>query len=306
MRNNLEYIKNNLKLLNANFLEKESMKKHTTFGIGGPADIFILPKNNSELSNILNLMTKTNFNFYFIGSGSNILVHDEGIRGIVISLKKSSKKIVFNNSEVYADCGVMLGTFVKELNKRNITGYESLIGVPGTSGGAIIMNAGAYGSEISNNLISVESIDYRGNIKNYKVKNLNFTYRGSSFSKNELLLNATFKCKKGNKKIIHTKKINASNQRKEKQPLKYRSAGSIFKNPSSEYAAGYLIDKSGLKGLQIGGAQISTKHANFIINKNNEATYKEVVELIEIIKKKVLSMFNIKLELEIKIIGGNL
>ena len=306
MKNNLKYIKNNLESLDVHFLEKEPMKKHTTFGIGGPADIFILPKNNSELSNILSLITKTKIDFHFIGSGSNILVHDDGIKGIIISLKKSSKKIIFNKSEVYADCGVMLGTFVKELNKRNITGYESLIGVPGTLGGALIMNAGAYGSEISNNLISVESIDYMGNIKNYKVKSLNFAYRESSFPKNELLLNATFKCKKGNKEIINEKKINASNQRKEKQPLKYRSAGSIFKNPSPKYAAGYLIDQSGLKGLEIGGAQISTKHANFIINKNNKATYKDVIELIEIIKKKILLMFNIKLELEIKIIGKDI
>ena len=284
----------------------EPMSLHTSFGIGGNT-CFVLPANAKELSDLLIYCSNNYIETFFAGSGSNLLVSDKGFSGIVISLKKTFKKLLISkNGIINSESGVMLGTLVKNAMKNKIIGLESLIGVPGTLGGALIMNAGAYGSEISNNLISVESIDYRGNIKNYKVKNLNFTYRGSSFSKNELLLNATFKCKKGNKKIIHTKKINASNQRKEKQPLKYRSAGSIFKNPSSEYAAGYLIDKSGLKGLQIGGAQISTKHANFIINKNNEATYKEVVELIEIIKKKVLSMFNIKLELEIKIIGGNL
>jgi len=294
--------KKDLDSLNIKYLENVSMKKHTTFGIGGDADIFILPEKNSQISDIIKLINKNKIECYFLGSGSNILVTDKGIRGAIISLKKSSKKILFKKSEVHVDCGVMLGTLVKELNKKNIEGYESLIGVPGTVGGALFMNAGAYGSEISNNLISVNTIDINGYKKIYSVNDLTFKYRTSSFTKNEILLNAVFKCTKGNKTLIEKNRRLASKSRKEKQPLNYRSAGSIFKNPNEKLAAGFLIDKAGLKGLTIGGAQISKKHANFIIN-INKAKYLDVYKLIKIIKEKVLKKFNLKLELEIKIIG---
>ena len=160
--NNQITLKKELENLNIKYLENVSMKKHTTFGVGGNADIFILPNKNSQISDIIKLIKKNDIKYYFLGSGSNILITDKGIRGAIVSLKKSSKKIIFNNSEVYVDCGVMLGTLVKELNKKNIKGYESLIGVPGTVGGALFMNAGAYGSEISNNLISVSTIDING------------------------------------------------------------------------------------------------------------------------------------------------
>ena len=295
-------LKKELENLNIKYLENVSMKKHTTFGVGGNADIFILPNKNSQISDIIKLIKKNDVKYYFLGSGSNILITDKGIRGAIVSLKKSSKKIIFNNSEVYVDCGVMLGTLVKELNKKNIKGYESLIGVPGTVGGALFMNAGAYGSEISNNLISVSAIDMNGYEKSYSSEDLTFSYRSSSFSKNEILLDAIFKCQKGNKDTIKINRKLASNSRKEKQPLNFRSAGSIFKNPNKKIAAGLLIDKAGLKGLTIGGAQVSKKHANFIIN-INEAKYSDVFELIEIIRKKVFEEFNVKLELEIKIIG---
>ena len=278
------------------------MKKHTTFGVGGPVDLLILPKENTMLKDIIDIIHKDNTDFYFLGSGSNILVSDLGIRGIVISLKKSSKKITFKRNSVYVDCGAMLGTFVKKLNKHNIEGYETLIGVPGTVGGALIMNAGAFGKEISNNLISVNTIDINGNKRHYKANEIKFSYRNSTFKKDEILINALFKCKIGNKAEINRNKKNASNLRKMNQPLKFRSAGSIFKNPNQNIAAGYLIDKAGLKGMQIGDAQISNKHANFIINLGN-AKSNEILELIGIIKNKIKAMFNINLELEIKIIG---
>jgi len=187
----------------------------------------------------------------------------------------------------------MLGTFVKELNKRNISGYESLIGVPGTVGGALYMNAGAYGLEISKNLISVDVININGRTKSCTLKDISFSYRESTFSDDEILLNAIFKCKVGNKKLINENRLYASESRKQKQPLKYRSAGSIFKNPTRKLAAGLLIDKSGLKGLKIGGAQISDKHANFIINIKN-AQYSEVIELIQIAKEKVLKPLDLR------------
>jgi len=302
MNNNYRHITNLLNQNKSIYFENESMEKHTTFGIGGKVRILIYPQDLNELIQIIKIINKNKIEFYFIGSGSNLLVSDENLRCIIVSLKKTFKKILFNNNTVNVEAGVMLGTLVKKLNKRDITGYESLIGVPGTVGGALIMNAGAFGSEISNNFISGRTITNNGTIKKYDNKKIVFSYRESSFPKNEILIDALFKCKKGNNEKIKIKKMASSKERKEKQPLKYRSAGSIFKNPSPKIAAGYLIDKANLKGVQIGGAQISEKHANFIINKGN-ASSNDVIKLINIIKKKVYMLFKIKLELEIKLIG---
>ena len=302
MNNNYRHITNLLNQNKSIYFENESMEKHTTFGIGGKVRILIYPQDLNELIQIIKIINKNKIEFYFIGSGSNLLVSDENLRCIIVSLKKTFKKILFNNNTVNVEAGVMLGTLVKKLNKRDITGYESLIGVPGTVGGALIMNAGAFGSEISNNFISARTITNNGTIKKYDNKKIVFSYRKSSFPKNEILIDALFKCKKGINEKINEKKMATSKERKEKQPLKYRSAGSIFKNPSPKIAAGYLIDKANLKGIQIGGAQISEKHANFIINKGN-ASSNDVIELINIIKKKVYMLFKIKLELEIKLIG---
>ena len=301
MQNNYENLENDLKNIGAIYRINEPMKKHTTFGIGGPVDFLILPTDNSQISNIIKSINNNNIKFCFLGSGSNILVADEGIRGAVISLKKSSKKIIFKDSTVFAECGVMLSALVQEIHKYNITGFETLMGVPGTLGGALIMNAGAFGSEISNNLLFVNAIDINGNIKKYFVEDIEFSYRKSNFSENEILIDALFKCETDSEKLINDKKNIASNQRKKTQPLTYKSAGSIFKNPEN-VAAGYLIDKAGLKGMQIGEARISEKHANFIVNLGN-AKCEDVLGLIKIIKDKVFKLYGIELELEIKIIG---
>ncbi len=301
MQSNYENLENDLKNIGASYRINEPMKKHTTFGIGGPVDFLILPTDNSQISNIIKSINNNNIKFCFLGSGSNILISDEGIRGAVISLKKSSKKIIFKDSTVFAECGVMLSALVQEIHKHNITGFETLMGVPGTLGGALIMNAGAFGSEISNNLLFVNAIDINGNIKKYFVEDIEFSYRNSNFSENEILIDALFKCETDSEKLINDKKNIASNQRKKTQPLTYKSAGSIFKNPEN-VAAGYLIDKAGLKGMQIGEARISEKHANFIVNPGN-AKCEDVLSLIKIIKNKILKLYGIELELEIKIIG---
>ena len=179
---------------------------------------------------------------------------------------------------------------------------ESLVGVPGTVGGALYMNAGAYKDEISNYFHSALLLDKSGQEKVYSRNEIKFSYRYSSFPEDEILIKAIFHYKYGDTKTITANKKIASNKRKETQPLKYRSAGSIFKNPSEEIAAGYLIDQAGLKGMKIGGAEISEKHANFIINKGG-AKSKDIISLIEIIKKEVLNKFNIQLKLEIKLLG---
>tara|TARA_B100000315_G_C14568569_1_gene584243 strand:+ start:939 stop:1847 length:909 start_codon:yes stop_codon:yes gene_type:complete len=281
----------------------EPMANHTTFGVGGPAGCLVYPDNREELSELLQYANKENIPAFFVGSGSNILVCDEGFDGFVISLRKTFKKLtITDNYQIIAESGVMLGTLVKEAIHLHIGGLESLIGVPGTLGGALIMNAGAYGSEISNYFKEAQTMTLEGYLKTYTKNDVEFSYRHSTFPENEMLIEATFSCHKGVPEQIQKERKNASQGRKSKQPLKYRSAGSIFKNPSDKLAAGYLIDQAGLKGTQQGGACISEKHANFIINLG-EATAEDVYYLILLAKQKVAEKFEINLELEVKLVG---
>ena len=279
----------------------EPMSKHTSYGIGGPARVYVTPKNKEDLVSILKFSKDNNIPSYFIGSGSNLLVSDDGIDGIVITLGKSFNKLEINKNNVFAETGVMLGKMVKECTKRNLSGLESLIGVPGTLGGALIMNAGAFGGEISNYLEYVSVITMSGDEKKYQQKDIKFNYRNSSFSDNEILINANFKFLFSDQKTVSKNKIKASGGRKSSQPLRFRSAGSVFKNPS-EGAAGYFIDKAGLKGTKSGDAEISNVHANFFVN-HGSATAKAVVRLINIARKKVYNEFGVMLELEIKTLG---
>ncbi len=281
----------------------EPMAAHTTFGIGGPAGCLIYPDNREELSELLQYADREKIPAFFTGSGSNILVWDDGFDGFVISLRKTFKKLTITEDyHIIAESGVMLGTMVKEAIRSNICGLESLIGVPGTLGGALIMNAGAFGNEISNYFEEAQTMTLEGYMKTYTKNDVNFSYRHSTFPEDEMLIEATFKCHKGVPEQIQEDRNNASHGRKSNQPLKYRSAGSIFKNPSNKLAAGYLIDKAGLKGTHRGGACISEKHANFIIN-IGEATAQDVYYLIRLAKNKVAEKFDVNLELEVKLIG---
>ena len=289
------------KIIKGIILFDEPMSKHTSYGIGGPARIYVTPKNKEDLVSILKFSKDNNIPSYFIGSGSNLLVSDDGIDGIVITLGKSFNKLEINKNNVFAETGVMLGKMVKECTKRNLSGLESLIGVPGTLGGALIMNAGAFGGEISNYLEYVSVITMSGDEKKYQQKDIKFNYRNSSFSDNEILINANFKFLFSDQKTVSKNKLKASGGRKSSQPLRFRSAGSVFKNPS-EGAAGYFIDKAGLKGTKSGDAEISNVHANFFVN-HGTATAKDVVRLINIARKKVYNEFGVMLELEIKTLG---
>ena len=291
------------KMLTSVMTFDEPLAKHTTFGIGGPADCMVFPETREELSKLLKYAYQKKISAIFIGSGSNILVWDKGFDGIVISLKKSFKNLTIKrNSQIIVEAGVMLGTMVKQAMAAEIGGLESLIGVPGTVGGALIMNAGAFGSEISKYFEEAKTMTIEGDTKSYKKGEIEFSYRHSTFPKNEILLEATFQCKRGKPaEILKDRKV-ASDGRKSNQPLKFRSAGSIFKNPSDSLAAGYLIDKTGLKGTERGGAVISEKHANFIVNMG-DATAADVLYLIKLAKKYVAKKFHINLELEVKLIG---
>ena len=289
------------KIVKGNLLENEPMSKHTSYGIGGPASAYITPYDRKDLAQILQFAHKNKLPIYFIGSGSNLLVADQGINGIVVSPARSLKKLEIDGNSIRAESGVMLGRLVKECMKNNLSGLETLVGVPGTLGGALVMNAGAFGGEISNYLQSVEIMKMNGSTKTYKTKDINFSYRFSSFKQDEFIILASFILPNEDPNIIKQKKNIASSGRKTNQPLKFRSAGSVFKNPEN-FAAGYLIDKVGLKGKKIGGAEISTHHANFFINHGN-ASAEDITKLIKLAKKAVFEKFNIELELEIKTIG---
>ena len=294
-------IKDIEQIVKGTILFDEPMSKHTSYGIGGPAKAYITPSDKSDLKSVLKFSKANNLPVYFIGSGSNLLVSDEGIDGLVITLGKSFKRLEIDNNKVFAETGVMLGKLVKECVRRNLSGLESLIGVPGTLGGALIMNAGAFGGEISNYLKHVNVVTMSGVEKTYSLGEIKFDYRQSSFQSNEILTDAEFEFIMSDKKTVLKNKQKASGGRKSSQPLRFRSAGSVFKNPK-EGAAGYYIDKAGLKGMKQGDAEISTKHANFFIN-HGKANSLEILKLISIARREVYKKYKILLELEIKTIG---
>ena len=289
------------KMVQGTLLENEPMSNHTSYGIGGPASAYITPKDRCDLAEILKFAKKYSIETHFVGSGSNLLVADSGIDGIVITPAKTLTQLEFNDGHVIAESGVMLGRLVKECIKRNLTGVESMIGVPGTLGGALVMNAGAFGGEISNYLHSVEIMNMSGEIKIYYPGDIDFAYRFSTLRADEFVLLARFDLMEEKSIIIQEKRDKASKGRKTNQPLKFRSAGSVFKNPK-ENAAGYLIDQAGLKGIRVGNAEISKHHANFFVNHGN-ARSSDITSLIRLARKTVYKKFGIKLELEVKTIG---
>ena len=281
--------------------ENEPMMNHTSYGIGGSALAFIEPKSVKDLQIIKIFTEKYKIPLYCIGSGSNLLVSDNGINGFVVSLEKSFKDIIFEDDNCHAGAGVKLSKLVKECIKRDLIGLETLIGIPGTLGGALVMNAGAYENEISNYLISIELLNNMGVIEQKYADEIEFTYRSSNFNKDDIILNADFQLERTSQPEIAKNRDQANLSRKSTQPLKFRSAGSVFKNPK-DFAAGYLIDQAGLKSKSIGGAIVSDIHANFIINKAN-ATADDVVQLIKIIRDTIFKKYSIALELEIATLG---
>ncbi len=296
--------KSNLKIKKENMLFKEPMKKHTAFKIGGPADTFIKVDSIEDLKEILKLSKNNNIPINIIGNGSNLLVTDKGIRGIVlkIDLKNLEIKEKDNKIEIVADSGVPLGLLAQKLLKEEITGFEELSGIPGTIGGAVIMNAGAHGKELKDILKKVTAMDYNGNIHEFTNEECLFSYRNSRFQKEKyIILQATLELEKGNSTEIKEKMDEYMQFRKEKQPIEYPNAGSTFKR-GEDFVTAKLIDEAGLKGYKVGGAQVSKKHAGFIVNVDN-ATAKDVIELTDYIKEKIEEKFGKKINLEIQIIG---
>ena len=287
-----------------NVLKNEPMSKHTSLKIGGIADYFIKIKSIDELKNILEFTNKNKIKITIVGNGTNLLVKDGGIRGIVIKLELLDFKIkkMANEVQITVGSGMTLAALAAVALKEEIAGLEFLSGIPGTIGGAIRMNAGAYGSEMKDIVVKTRYMTYDGKIKTLDLDEHEFVYRNSIFSKlNVIIIDTTISVKKGNKEEIENKMNEYSISRKNSQPLEYPNAGSTFKRKEGVITA-KIIDECGLKGFNIGDAEVSTKHAGFIINKG-KATAKDFLELVEYIKKEIKNKTGLDLELEILVIG---
>lgn len=301
---NIKEILEKSKLNKENLYYDEPMAKHTSFKIGGPADLFIKVDNIEELKETLDLSKQNQIPLTIIGNGSNILVTDKGIRGITAKLNLKDIEIKNENNKqiIKVEAGVPVGLLAQKLLKEEITGFEELSGIPGTIGGAVIMNAGAHGKELKDILKKVTAMDYNGNIHEFTNEECLFSYRNSRFQKEKyIILQATLELEKGNSTEIKEKMDEYMQFRKEKQPIEYPNAGSTFKR-GEDFVTAKLIDEAGLKGYKVGGAQVSEKHAGFIVNVDN-ATAKDVIELTDYIKEKIEEKFGKKINLEIQIIG---
>ena len=295
---------NQLKIDKEKIKYNEPMNLHTSFKVGGPAECYIKIENYEELVEILRFAKRNNINITIIGNGSNILVKDSGIKGIVLQinikkyeLKKEDKKITLS-----VGAGNKLSEIAQKLVNEEITGFEELSGIPGTIGGAIKMNAGAHGKEIKDILQNATVCDLDGDTKKLENKDLKFSYRSSVLNQQKyIVLEAEFNLDKGTKEEIKQKMEEYKKYRTEKQPLEYPSAGSTFKR-GENYITAKLIDEAGLKGYSIGGAQVSEKHAGFIINKGN-ATATDILQLIEYVEKTIYDKYKEKIKLEIEILG---
>ena len=282
----------------------EPMSKHTSFKTGGPAEIYIIGKTLEQIQEVLKYSNQNNIQLYIIGNGSNLLVSDEGIKGIVLKIAVDNIETLESDFGVLvkAGAGVKIMALAQILKKDGITGFEELAGIPGTMGGANYMNAGAYGKELKDIIVSTKAINKEtGKIETLKIKEQELKYRNSIFKNRKyIIIETMLNLQKGIPEEIERKMSNFLNQRKEKQPIEYPSAGSTFKR-GERFITAKLIDECGLKGYQIGGAQISEKHAGFIINKNN-ATSKDILDLIKYTKKKVFEKFGVQIEEEVEII----
>ena len=282
-------------------LENEPMSKHTTFRIGGNADVFVSPKV-SQVADVIRLAKEYDVPVTIIGNGSNLLVGDKGIRGLVLSFGKEAEEIQVDGSCMIVSAGALLSKIAAEAAKRSLMGFEFAAGIPGTLGGAVVMNAGAYGGEIKDVLISATVLTPEGEVKELSNSELDLSYRHSCIPENGyIVLEAVLEFMPGDEAEIREKMADFKSRRVEKQPLEYPSAGSTFKRPEG-YFAGKLIQDAELRGYTVGGAQVSEKHCGFVVNKG-DATAADVLQLIEDVKKNVYDKFQVELEPEVKMIG---
>ncbi|MEN6325209.1 MAG: UDP-N-acetylmuramate dehydrogenase [Syntrophomonas sp.] len=280
----------------------EPMKDHTSFKVGGPADYMVTPENVEELKKVIVFCRKKNLSFFILGLGSNILVKDKGIRGVVVKLGNGFKNLTIDGEQITAEAGISLSNLAKEAARYGLSGLEFAEGIPGSLGGAVVMNAGAYGGEMKDVLTEVTAINHNSDIKKYTPDEMSMAYRKSIFQLNgDTVISAVIQLHKDKKESIQAQMDDYACRRREKQPLEFPSAGSTFRRPPNHFV-GPMIEELGLKGYQIGGAQVSTKHAGFIINAGN-ATANDILVLIAYIQKRVKERYGVDLQTEIKVIG---
>lgn len=291
------------KSLSADVEINAPMSKYTSFKAGGTASLLVTPKDVKSIGEILKACKEENCEYFILGNGSNILVTDEGIDGVVIRLGSDISNItLLDDTTILCEAGASLKSLCMFALEHSLTGLEFAYGIPGTLGGAVYMNAGAYGGEMKDVLYSVNHIDLNGNEGSLSKDKLDLSYRHSAYTENGFsVTSAVIKLQKGNQDEIKSKMNDLLGRRKDKQPIEYPSAGSTFKRPEG-YFAGALIEASGLKGKKIGGAQVSEKHAGFIINKD-KATATDILNLIKFVQDTVYNDHGVHLETEVKIIG---
>ena len=285
-----------------NIMMDEPMKKHVSFRVGGPADILVRPINEEQLKEILLYIKNEEIPYLIIGNGSNLLVRDGGIRGVVVELSDNFSDFKIDGNKIEIKAGALLSRIGNAALRAELKGFEFASGIPGTFGGALAMNAGAYGGEIKDIVKTVKVMDTDGNILELSNEEMHFGYRRSTIvEKGYVALSAVVELEKGNYDDIKATMDDLRDRRTSKQPLNFASAGSTFKRPEG-YFAGKLIQDSGLKGLSIGDAQVSEKHSGFVINRGN-ATAKELLDLMFAVKSTVNAKFGVMLEEEVKIVG---
>ncbi|MDO4518758.1 MAG: UDP-N-acetylmuramate dehydrogenase [Eubacteriales bacterium] len=283
-------------------LSDEPMKNHTTFRIGGNADYFLIPDSIDSVKEIINICKESNMPYFILGNGSNLLVSDKGYRGVVIQLYKNVSSISIEENVINAEAGALLSSIAAQARNASLTGFEFAGGIPGTIGGAVVMNAGAYGGEMKDVLVSATVLTDKGEIKEIPVEELELGYRTSVVkTAGYIVLGAKIRLQKGDIEAIKARMKELTDMRTSKQPLEFPSAGSTFKRPEG-YFAGKLIMDSGLRGYQVGGAQVAEKHCGFVINRG-DATAQDVVTLMNDVISKVKEKYGVTLEPEVKFLG---
>lgn len=283
-------------------LTDEPMKQHTTFKIGGPADYFLVPETGEEVGEIIKICRKTDTPYFILGNGSNLLVGDGGYRGAVIQVYRNMSTVTVEGTTITAQAGALLSAVAAAAKNASLTGFEFAGGIPGTVGGAAVMNAGAYGGEMKDVLVEVTVMDAEGKIFAISAEKLELGYRTSVIKKaGYIVLEAKIRLKEGDQEAIRERMKELTIQRTTKQPLEYPSAGSTFKRPEG-YFAGKLVMDSGLRGYQVGGARVSEKHCGFVINAG-DATAKDVRTLMDNVRDIVYEKYGVTLEPEVKFLG---
>ena len=283
-------------------LTDEPMKQHTTFKIGGPADYFLVPETGEEVGEIIKICRKTDTPYFILGNGSNLLVGDGGYRGAVIQVYRNMSAVTVEGTTITAQAGALLSAVAAAAKNASLTGFEFAGGIPGTVGGAAVMNAGAYGGEMKDVLVEVTVMDAEGKIFAISAEKLELGYRTSVIKKaGYIVLEAKIRLKEGDQEAIRERMKELTIQRTTKQPLEYPRAGSTFKRPEG-YFAGKLIMDAGLRGYQVGGAQVSEKHCGFVINAG-DATAKDVRTLMDNVRDIVYEKYGVTLEPEVKFLG---